>query len=74
MKLERARYIIVRRKDGAVLCGAMRDSAFVMPDMIDRHIVKLYRTPETALFAAKMAGCDRNAVRSEMVLEKIESV
>lgn len=74
MKVERARYIIVRCKDGAVMCGAMRDSVFVMPDMIDRHIVKLYRSAETALFAAEMAGCDRNAVRAEMVLEKIESV
>lgn len=74
MKIERTKYIIVRKLDGAVLCGAMRNSAFVLPDMIDRHIVKLYRTPETALFAAEKAGCDRNAVRAEMVLEKIESV
>jgi hypothetical protein len=74
MKIERAKYIIVRKLDGAVLCGTMKNNAFVPEDMIDKQMVKLYRSPETALAGAELAGYSRNAVRAEMVLEKIESV
>lgn len=74
MKVERAKYIIVRKLDGAVLCGTMKNNEFVPADMIDSQMVKLYRTPETALAKAELAGYSRNAVRAEMVLEKIESV
>lgn len=74
MKVERTKYIIVRKLDGAVLCGTAKNNEFVPADMIDGHLVKLYRTPETALAGAELAGYSRTAVRVEMVLEKIESV
>lgn len=74
MNIERARYIIVRRKDCAVMCGTMKSTEFVQPEMIDNRIVRLYRSADTALAAAEMAGYSRNAVRAEMVLEKIATV
>ena len=74
MNIERARYIIVRREDCAVMCGTMKKTEFVQPEMIDNRIVRLYRSADTALAAAEMAGYSRNAVRAEMVLEKIATV
>lgn len=37
MKIERAKYIIVRKLDGAVLCGTSKNNEFVPADMIDHR-------------------------------------
>lgn len=74
MNIERTKYIIARRVDGAVMCSTMKKCEFVPPEMIDDRIVRLYRSADTALAAAEMAGCNRDEVRAEMVLEKIETI
>lgn len=74
MKIERTKYIIVRKLDGAVLCGTSKNNEFVPAAMLDHHPVKLYRSPKIAMAGAALSGHSRAAVRAEMVLEKIETV
>ena len=74
IKLERTKYIVVRKVDGAVMCDSMNKSVFLPMETIDTQIVKLYRSPATALMAAESAGCNRDSVYAESVLEKIETI
>ena len=72
IKLERTKYIIVRKVDGAVMCDSMNKSVFLPMKTIDTQIVKLYRSPATALMAAESAGCNRDSVYAESANVQVE--
>ena len=74
VKIKRTKYIIRRRRDGAVLCYGMKKAEFVLPENIDKQIIKLYRSEDVALASAEAAGYNRDKVAAEMVIESIETV
>lgn len=51
IRIERKRWIIRRKSDGAIVCGLARDYQFKTPDKIGATAIKTWRSEKQALAA-----------------------
>lgn len=74
MHIERTRYIIRRRSDGAIMCGLARDFKFKEESEIGNTAIKTYVSKQKALNAAWTSfGYNAGVVYAEKVIETIVS-
>lgn len=69
--VERERWVIRRKKDGAILCGLARDYKFKRPENIEETPIKTYRSERQALAAFAASWGDDVDVEAVKVVEKV---
>ena len=69
--VERERWVIRRKEDGAILCGLARDYKFKRPENIEETPIKTYRSERQALAAFAASWGDDVDVEAVKVAEKV---